>query len=241
MTRSFLGIFLKIERTCLKISTSGAYDISEFTPFSEIGDLQSLIGNFTILEDAARNLSSQIFSALLYLHSRGIVHGEIRSGNFLIFLVKDRYVVKLCDFGSSFGLKPGNFSRKIISGNSCFFAPEILLLEPIDHSIDIFAAGVINFQVLGGYDPVYPSKEAVRLAPRGNLTLEFPGSCWSHVSDACKKFISGCLWGTANGRPSAEAALADIWFKLDGSEPGNFFPPQTAPNPKIQFWPAGLL
>ena len=227
------------------ISLTELYETFDYTvmltPLASLGDLHSFINNCTIVERSARDISSQLLCALAYIHSSGIIHCDIRPRNLLVFEHKSLFIIKICDFGSAVILKDGLMTRKFVAGSSQYLAPELLLREPFEHSIDVFAAGVLIFRLIGGYDPIQHSRESKRLFPRGDFDLEFPGSCWGHVSDACKFFLQKCMWGISKGRLRASEALHCEWLKPGFQFPGNFFSPTLPPNPLINFWPAELL
>ncbi len=113
--------------------------------------------------DAAVEIASQTASALAAAHSKGIVHRDLKPDN--LFLVPDEMVgtgerVKVLDFGiaklrddmrgSSLKTRTG-----AIMGTAAYMSPEQCqgLIERIDHRTDIYALGIILYEMLCGGPP----------------------------------------------------------------------------------------
>jgi len=87
--------------------------------------------------------------ALAHVHVRRFIHHDFCSKN--LFVMNDNHV-KLIDFGLATPILnlPVVASR---AGTAEILAPEILRREPSDHRVDIFAFGVVAYEVLGGHWP----------------------------------------------------------------------------------------
>jgi eukaryotic-like serine/threonine-protein kinase len=101
----------------------------------------------------------QVGDALRFIHSRQILHGDIKTEN--IFLVRtpaQRRLVKLLDFGLSradLGRDDG------IDGTPEYLAPERIEGEPASQASDIYALGVVFFELLTGALPFTGDTQAV--------------------------------------------------------------------------------
>jgi hypothetical protein len=93
---------------------------------------------------------TQVLAALGFAHEKGIVHRDIKPSNIMI-LQGDQ--VKVADFGIA-RLEASEFTIVgDLLGTPAYMAPEQLSGGPIDHRTDLFAAGVILFEMLSGVKP----------------------------------------------------------------------------------------
>lgn len=121
------------------------------------------------------SLTDQILSALSAAHARGIIHRDLKPSNILV--TKDdegREIIKLVDFGlaatqsGDLNLKnaPGGLGdeadeetkKRVILGTPRYMAPEIFRRKPVDPRVDLYALGVILFEILAGKPP-YPGDD----------------------------------------------------------------------------------
>jgi len=87
------------------------------------GDLLSFVKKRSKLtENIAKFIFKQIIEALYYIHSKGIVHRDIKLDNILIDLQNN---IKICDFGVSRQIKKGDVMHDQC-GTPAYIAPEIL-------------------------------------------------------------------------------------------------------------------
>jgi serine/threonine protein kinase len=102
----------------------------------------------------AIDLTRQIASALDYAHLRGIVHRDLKPTNVLLDNLGNAY---LTDFGIakmlSGGPTTGLTATGAVMGTPTYMAPEQWRAEPIDGRTDIYALGVIVYQMLCGQVP----------------------------------------------------------------------------------------
>ena len=96
------------------------------------------------------SIITQVLSALGFAHTNGIVHRDIKPSNVMV-LPGDQ--VKVADFGIA-RLEASEFTIVgDLLGTPAYMAPEQLSGGPIDHRTDLFATGVILFEMLTGVKP----------------------------------------------------------------------------------------
>jgi eukaryotic-like serine/threonine-protein kinase len=100
----------------------------------------------------ARKLMAQAASGLQAAHERGLIHRDIKPGNLML---TQKGTIKVTDFGIA--LSEGTGERLTgtggIVGTPGYLSPEACLGEPLDARTDIFALGVVFFEMLTGRLP----------------------------------------------------------------------------------------
>jgi serine/threonine protein kinase len=115
------------------------------------GDLKQKIAN-GILESEALNYTKQIASALAQLHSLGILHRDLKPGNIMI---RADGSLALIDFGLA---KRMRLEQEItgngeIFGTPYYMSPEQGHAEDVDERSDVYALGIILYEMLTGEKP----------------------------------------------------------------------------------------
>ena len=93
---------------------------------------------------------AQVLSALGFAHESGIVHRDVKPSNIMVL---QNGQVKVADFGIA---RIDASDLTIVGdllGTPAYMAPEQLSGTPVDYRTDLFAAGVILFEMLTGVKP----------------------------------------------------------------------------------------
>lgn len=99
------------------------------------------------------SLIVKMLQALSYLHRRGILHRDLKPDNVLVTQVNDDvYDVKVLDFGLASTIDIEDRSSNII-GTLAYIAPEILQDQLASRASDLYAVGMIMYEVLAGQYP----------------------------------------------------------------------------------------
>lgn len=106
----------------------------------------------------AAKIASRIADALATAHGSGIVHRDLKSDN--VFLSRKRGIVdwvKVLDFGvSKFSSEPVGTQKGSMLGTPDFMAPEqVVDAAAVDLRADIYALGVILYEMLAGRRPFH--------------------------------------------------------------------------------------
>jgi len=94
----------------------------------------------------------EILLALAYLHRRGVVHRDLKPDNVLIY--EER--AKVLDFGLAVSSKYNITTLDSSSGTITHMAPEVLLGEDASFRSDLYAIGIIAYEMLTGHHPFNP-------------------------------------------------------------------------------------
>ena len=127
-----------------------AYLVMEFVQGDDLkhhldkGEVYTLEQTLSIMAD--------LLSALSYAHQQGVVHRDIKPANLLV-IAGGR--IKLADFGVARIQDSGDATRTqgTIVGTLKYMSPEQLEGKPIDARTDLFAAGVVLYQLITGKRP----------------------------------------------------------------------------------------
>lgn len=98
-------------------------------------------------------------AALEIVHSKGIIHRDIKLENLMLARIEDgSQVVKLLDFGIAAFASPTSDSKRItaqgmITGTPLYIAPEAASGERPDHRADIYSLSVVAYMMLTGFAP----------------------------------------------------------------------------------------
>ena len=99
----------------------------------------------------ALRYTAEIAHALAIIHGAGIVHRDLKPGNIML---RDNGSVALIDFGISHALHSAPVGHPAtISGTPYYMSPEQARGEPTDERTDLYALGVILYQMLTGEKP----------------------------------------------------------------------------------------
>jgi serine/threonine-protein kinase len=119
---------------------------------------QRLRADGTLPPAVAAEVVAQVADALAYLHGRGIVHGDVKPGNILV--PADGSPVRLADFGVAHrlpagpGTEPGSGPRwGVLHATPEYAAPELVAGRPPGPASDVYALGILLYELLSGRTP----------------------------------------------------------------------------------------
>jgi len=123
--------------------------------------LRARLGSGAMSIDTALDIAVQVARGLAAAHVHGIVHRDLKPEN--VFLARDGRV-KILDFGLATLLdapRPdasshapfGELARSLFAGTAGYMAPEQIRGEAVDGRADIFALGVMLYEMLAGVRP----------------------------------------------------------------------------------------
>jgi tRNA A-37 threonylcarbamoyl transferase component Bud32 len=160
------------------------------------------------VKDVVRILHD-VVDALAYAHARGVIHRDIKPGNILRLgshaLVTDFGVAKALN--ASMPLS-GITTAGMAIGTPAYMAPEQLAGDPAaDHRIDIYAVGLLAYELLMGESPfIGPSPQAT-MAAQLTRDPEPLHLCCPDVPPPLSAIIMQCLAKTPEERPPTAEAL----------------------------------
>ena len=116
------------------------------------------------------HLVREILLGLEHAHGAGLIHRDLKPDNIMVELAEDgTEILRIVDFGIAIlrgddgGVDGGRLTETgQVVGTPLYMAPEQAKAEPYDHRVDLFALGVIMYQMLAGTVP-FEGKTAVEV------------------------------------------------------------------------------
>ncbi|KAI5961226.1 CDC5 [Candida pseudojiufengensis] len=184
------------------------YILLEICPNQSLMEL--LKNRKRVSEPEVRYFMVQVVGAIKYLHSRNVIHRDLKLGN--IFFDPDMNL-KIGDFGLASVLPSSDHKKYTICGTPNYIAPEVLGGKQTGHSfeVDIWAIGIMMYALLIGKPP-FQAKDVNVIYERIKKTEYcFPEE--KPISDSAKQLIKDLLSLNPLNRPTIDEVLTYEWFK----------------------------
>ncbi|XP_028921040.1 serine/threonine-protein kinase D2 [Ornithorhynchus anatinus] len=176
-------------------------DMLEMILSSEKGRLPERLTKFLI---------TQILVALRHLHFKNIVHCDLKPENVLLASADPFPQVKLCDFGFARIIGEKSFRRSVV-GTPAYLAPEVLLNQGYNRSLDMWSVGVIMYVSLSG---TFPFNEDEDISDQiQNAAFMYPSSPWRQISAEAIDLINNLLQVKMRKRYSVDKSLSHPWLQ----------------------------
>jgi serine/threonine protein kinase len=119
--------------------------------YVEGGSLEEYLSDAPLPLDTIEKLLHEVAGAMDYAHRQGIIHRDIKPGNILMdgeghALLADFGIAKLSEGGT-------NLTGSAVIGTPAYMAPEQAQGLPVDARADIYALGVVVYQLITGQQP----------------------------------------------------------------------------------------
>jgi serine/threonine-protein kinase len=185
----------------------------EYVDGEDLGALLRRIGRFPA--DKAIDIARQLCAGVAAAHERGVIHRDLKPAN--VMLDGDGNV-RITDFGIATALRhgPGQADDGGLTGTPQYMAPEMLTGTAASTKTDIYALGLILFEIFTGHR-AYDAKsigELKQLHETGTLTT--PSTFVRDLDPAIERVILRCIDRDAAKRPGSALAVAAA---LPGGDP----------------------
>jgi Protein kinase domain/Carboxypeptidase regulatory-like domain/PEGA domain len=174
------------------------YDLGEADGFPYIAmeliegeSLRDIIAEHQSLPIARKlNIIKQLCQGLGYAHQRGVVHRDVKPANILL---RSDGTVKIVDFGIVHLASTGMTTTGMVLGTVTYMSPEQLRGEHVDARSDIFAVGVVTYELLSYRKPFDgPNVTSIML----QIATADPGplrSLVSQIPPELEELVTRCL------------------------------------------------
>jgi serine/threonine protein kinase len=184
--------------------------------FWKAGHLRKMVSrkkNGKFSEDEILTIMKQLLSAIEHIHYKEYIHRDIKHENILFSDKNDLQTLRLVDFGLS-TLFPGMINHTVSDkvGTLLYMAPEQTDNTSYTKKVDIYAWGIIMYQLITGNHPFYEKgdNESSYLKKLQKGDLELPVEV--QVTDMWRDFFARLCKFSPVHRYHAKTALEHPWY-----------------------------
>jgi hypothetical protein len=197
--------------------------------YVEGSDLAALLGEAPMPPQRIIHLVRQLLEGLYHAHEQGLIHRDFKPEN--VIVERDTHgaeVPRIVDFGIAI-LREGGESPEspgrlttngLVLGTPHYMAPEQAVADPVDHRIDLFALGIVIYEMLCGKLPFDGSGAEVA---RANLMLDPPRISqrvpYLEVDPLLEAFARRLMAKSRNARPPTAKAARELLDLIDRDRP----------------------
>jgi eukaryotic-like serine/threonine-protein kinase len=148
---------------CAAVLDVGVHDEKPYVVMDFVSgqNLKELIAQGPVAIPRAVEIVRQTLSGLAHAHEHGIIHRDIKPANIVLSQkagLGDH--VKILDFGlARLTAETSNLTTGIVVGTPSYMAPEQIRGVVIDKRADIYACGILLFELLTGQKPFFSQKD----------------------------------------------------------------------------------
>src|ERR1700758_5605063 len=174
-------------------------------------DLASLLRRIGRLPpDKALDIARHLCAGLAAAHTKGVLHRDLKPANIML---DGRGQVVITDFGLA-GVADTIRGQEVLSGTPAYMSPEQLSGKEVTMRSDIYALGLVLYEVFTGKRAFAEGPALVRA--RGDRTPSRPSSVVKDLDPIVEKVILRCLEAEPSSRPPTALAVAAA---LPGGDP----------------------
>jgi serine/threonine-protein kinase len=183
------------------------YLTMEYVDGEDLASSLRRIGRFA--EDKAADIARQLCAGLAAAHHRGVIHRDLKPANVML---DGNGRVRVMDFG----LATIGQVEDIRAGTPAYMAPEQLLGREVTQKSDIFALGLVLYELFTGRRAFVATTIAELVSQHESLAVTPPSSLVSTLDPAIERAILRCLAPEPDRRPGSALAVSAA---LPGGDP----------------------
>jgi predicted ATPase/class 3 adenylate cyclase len=165
-------------------------------------------------------IARQLCDALDHAHAQGIVHRDLKPENVVVVGSGERLIAKLMDFGLA--LSP-NASRLTLEGalvgTVFYLAPEQALGQPVDGRADLYALGVVLYELTTGRLPFTGNDPLLVISQHLHAPVEPPRAHNPSVPPDLDSLILRLLSKRPEDRPASAREVLDALAPAQAQSP----------------------
>lgn len=160
--------------------------------------------------DESIEILCQICNALDHAHHSGIIHRDLKPENVII---TSKGIAKLTDFGLSRSITSRISIESTIVGTVYYLAPEQALKQDIDTRADLYALGVMMYELLAGRLPFVADDPLAVISQHLNAPVVPPSTYNRSIPPVLDRLVVKLLSKRPEDRPSTAAEVREILQK----------------------------
>lgn len=226
---------VRIARQISHKNVCRVYDIAEVEgqPFlsmeyidgEDLGSLLRRIGHLPA--EKATEFARKLCAGVAAAHAQGVLHRDLKPANIMI---DSRGELRVADFGLA-ALAEGLKGAEIRNGTPAYMAPEQFTGSEVSAQSDLYAIGLILYEMFTGKPPFEANSLAEMTRLRQQNRLASPSTLTRDMDPAVEKAILSCLDADPKLRPASALALSAA---LPGGDPlAAALADGTTPSPQV--------
>ena len=186
------------------------------------GELYKYIKDSVLTENQLCVIFYQVFSGLIYLHEKKIIHEDLKPQNILISSIEkivetneDYAWIKIIDFNTAKTFEKYIIKEDNFVGTLYYIAPEVYSDDSnkYDEKRDIWSVGIILYMALTKRYPFIGRNDLDTIELIQNKDYNYNNKYLLNYSEEIQDLIKNLLIKDPSKRPSAKEALNHKWFK----------------------------
>ena len=187
------------------------YLVCEHLGGRDLADVLSAEGRLP--EARAARIGAQIAAALQHAHDRGVIHRDLKPANVRIVRRSrdeggDAEEVKLLDFGTAL-IEGVPVSDGSVIGTPAYMSPEQLTAGPLDRRSDLYALGVVLFELVTGHVPFEQASVTALALAHVQTPPPRPSAFAGPLDPELEAVILACLRKLPGDRPADARAVRE--------------------------------
>ncbi|MGH3910234.1 MAG: protein kinase domain-containing protein, partial [Pseudonocardiaceae bacterium] len=175
-------------------------------------DLRSLLRRRAVGRATGVRLLTEVAAALAAVHQAGVVHRDVKPENVLV-TPGPRSQAMLTDFGLAKALDSPTLTRhNQVIGTPAYLAPELIAGRPAGPPADVFALGIMVFELLTGQRPFQAPNTAALLQAHLDQVPARPAS----LPEPMWRLVAACLDKDPARRPTV-GQVAETLSRLEAA------------------------